>query len=87
MHRKSIFAVGADVLIRPPMTRDFRKRAGRRVVDPYGLHEGFWYAVGAGITRPRAHDMHPYNEVRKLKKYPEGRHTGPPVTDFSSGAV
>ena len=80
MHRKSIFAVGADVLIRPPMTRDFRKRAGRRVVGPYGLHEGFWYAVGAGITRLRAHDMRPYNEVWKPKKYPEGRHTGPPVT-------
>ena len=87
MHRTSIFAVGADVLIRPPMTRDFRKHAGRRVVDPYGIHEGFWYAVGAGITRLQAHDMRPYDEVRKLKKYPEGRHTGPPVTDFSSGAV
>ena len=42
------------------MTRDFRKRAGRRVVGPCGIHEGFWYAVGAGITRPRAHDMRPY---------------------------
>ena len=24
------------------------------------MHEGSWYAVGAGITRPRAHDMRPY---------------------------
>ena len=70
MHRKSIFAVGADVLIRPPMTRDFRKRAGRRVVGPYGIHEGFWYAVGVGITRLQAHDMRPYDEVRKPKAYP-----------------
>ena len=42
------------------------------------MHEGFWYAVGAGITRPRAHDMRPYNEVRKPKAYRRGGTLGRP---------
>ena len=72
MHRTFIFAVGADVLIRPLMTRDFRKRAGRRVVGPYGIHEGFWYAVGAAHWAAR-HCFWRCVKGQEKAKPPDGR--------------
>ena len=46
---------------------------------PTDCMRGFWYAVGAGITRPRAHDMRPYKRRGSQRHIRRGGTLGRPL--------